>query len=152
VKTVDDELEEQTDRRLARGLVMIVDDVAAVRRTIAQVVRDAGFDTVEACDGSAACRLLGETSPSLIFVDFMMPIMDGLQFLETARPTVPAVLMTGLIDRLPAPLPRSVVRVLEKPVRIAALKDALRLAGSDRAPHDTSTLKPRLPDPNDQSR
>jgi CheY-like chemotaxis protein len=148
VSAVEEKTETTLGGRATRRLVLIVDDVAAVRRTIGQVIRDEGFDTIEASEGRTACRILDHASPCLILVDFMMPIMDGLEFLQNARPAAPTVLMTGAIDRLPSPLPSCIVYVLEKPICIAALKKALRFARPDTDEPDPRA-PPRLPNPND---
>lgn len=112
--------------------VLIVDDLAELRAVIADVLLAAGFDTIGAANGRDACDLLSAgADPAIILLDFMMPVMDGLDFLRAAAPTVPVILMTGDATELPL-LPPCVVQVLQKPLTAGALIDAVRAAANGR--------------------
>lgn len=103
------DVEATADRGVA--LVMIVDDIPEARDVMGEVLREAGFATVEACNGGEACRLLREgVNPSVILLDLAMPVMDGVAFLQRAAPKVPVILMTGDTIDLPPRLPSCVVR------------------------------------------
>lgn len=115
------------------ALVMIVDDMPEVREVMGEVLREAGFLTVDACNGREAYRLLWEgAAPSVILLDLAMPIMDGVGFLQRAAPRVPVILMTGDTIDLPPRLPPCVVQILDKPVSADALVGAVREAMRDR--------------------
>jgi CheY-like chemotaxis protein len=61
--------------------VLIVDDDEGMVETMALVLGDQGYDAVVARDGQDALRrLLQGLRPAVIFLDFMMPRMDGRQF------------------------------------------------------------------------
>jgi len=82
--------------------VLIVDDDAAVCRSLDRTLRRAGYATATADDGRAAFELLqrAETSPSVILIDLMMPRMSGLQLVERLERDdtfcqIPIVLMSG---------------------------------------------------------
>jgi CheY-like chemotaxis protein len=62
--------------------VIVVDDDLAIRRTIAEILVDEGYDVRCAADGVEALALLREHGlrPQLIILDLWMPSMDGLEF------------------------------------------------------------------------
>jgi two-component system, chemotaxis family, chemotaxis protein CheY len=86
---------------------LIIDDSAVMRKVIERALRQAGLELLEvmqASNGEEALQALradkGAASPiALIMSDINMPVMDGLQFLETRRdenlaPGVPVVMIT----------------------------------------------------------
>src|SRR3954470_9427202 len=80
--------------------VLVVDDSPLMRRHVAEVLTDAGFDVLEAADGLEALEVVAATwDLALIFLDLDMPRMNGLAFLEAmrsshARPVKTVVLST----------------------------------------------------------
>jgi two-component system chemotaxis response regulator CheY len=84
---------------------LIVDDSAVMRKVIERALRQAGLElseVLQASNGEEALQLLRESGSaplSLILSDINMPVMDGLQFLETRRQEnlaqgVPVVMIT----------------------------------------------------------
>ena len=61
----------------SRPLALIADDQDEVRQLVAEVLADAGFDTVAARDGLELIELAARHQPQLIVADVMMPKMDG---------------------------------------------------------------------------
>ena len=82
--------------------VLLVDDDVHVRETVAEMLRDGGFDPVEAENGGQALRALKDgLRPDLLVVDFAMPDMNGIDVSRAAReiiPGLPVVLATGYRD------------------------------------------------------
>ena len=82
-------------------LVLIVDDDRDSRETARLVLEEEGYEVVEAHHGVAALeRLRSGPPPTLMLVDLMMPVMDGLTFLgelETSADlsSIPVVVMTA---------------------------------------------------------
>jgi len=65
---------------------LIIDDSRAMRMVLRRIVTNAGFDVVEAGDGQAALDTLDEASlPDVALIDWNMPVMDGLQFVNAVR-------------------------------------------------------------------
>src|SRR6185503_7032871 len=66
------------------GPVMVVEDDAAIRESVCQILEDEGFPTVSACNGKEALVALRNMTPlpRLILLDLMMPIMNGWEFYE----------------------------------------------------------------------
>jgi DNA-binding NtrC family response regulator len=62
--------------------ILIVDDEANLRKTLAEILRARGYAILEADDGATAVELLREARPDLIFSDWKMPIMGGEEFLQ----------------------------------------------------------------------
>ena len=64
----------------------IIDDSTATRFMIAKIMRELGFITFEAQDGQdALTKLALNPDTSLVLVDWNMPVMNGLDFVERAR-------------------------------------------------------------------
>lgn len=59
--------------------VMVIDDSKTIRRTAESLLKKAGCDVITACDGFEALAKITETKPDIIFVDILMPRLDGYQ-------------------------------------------------------------------------
>ena len=59
--------------------VMIIDDSKTIRRTAETLLTKAGCTVVTAIDGFDALAKIADTKPDIIFVDVMMPRLDGYQ-------------------------------------------------------------------------
>lgn len=63
-----------------RGVkVMVIDDSKTIRRSAENLLSKAGCDVVTAVDGFDALAKIADTHPEIIFVDIMMPRLDGYQ-------------------------------------------------------------------------
>jgi twitching motility two-component system response regulator PilG len=63
-----------------RGVkVMVIDDSKTIRRSAENLLAKAGCDVVTAVDGFDALAKIADTHPEIIFVDIMMPRLDGYQ-------------------------------------------------------------------------
>ncbi len=65
--------------------VLTVDDDADIRALLVFTLEDAGFDVLEAQDGTQAVAVLQRESPDCLVLDVMMPGMDGFGVLRTRR-------------------------------------------------------------------
>lgn len=59
--------------------VVVVDDSKTIRRTAETLLTRAGAEVLSAADGFEALSLIADTRPDIIFVDVMMPRLDGYQ-------------------------------------------------------------------------
>jgi DNA-binding response OmpR family regulator len=80
--------------------VLIVDDEAALRRTLERVLRGMGYDVVTAADAQLAYEVLHEMDVDLVLLDLHMPQMAGDTFFVALVSRWPRladriVLMTG---------------------------------------------------------
>lgn len=67
---------------------LVIDDSRAMRMVLCRQLWSLGYDVLEACDGrEAVSRLeeLGADLPALATVDWNMPVMDGLSFVQAVR-------------------------------------------------------------------
>jgi two-component system, chemotaxis family, chemotaxis protein CheY len=70
-----------TNHNNSGQLVLIVDDDAAIREAVAELLTLEGYRTAMAANGAEALSVLaGGARPALILLDLMMPVMDGFQF------------------------------------------------------------------------
>ena len=59
--------------------VMVIDDSKTIRRTAETLLAKEGAEVTTAVDGFEALAKIAETAPQIIFVDIMMPRLDGYQ-------------------------------------------------------------------------
>jgi chemotaxis protein histidine kinase CheA/ActR/RegA family two-component response regulator len=68
-----------------RSRVMVVDDSLSVRRAIASLLGDHGYEVVLARDGLEAVKLIEVTRPDVLLTDLEMPNMNGLELTAHLR-------------------------------------------------------------------
>src|SRR5215216_6778586 len=73
------------DQTRAVPLVLLVEDDAAVRSTLAAILHDEGCDIIIAPNGFDALVALEQHEPDIIVLDWMMPVLDGQNFLQALR-------------------------------------------------------------------
>jgi CheY-like chemotaxis protein len=89
-------------RNLAEGKtnVLVIDDDPDARRIVTACLEEEGMRAEIAANGSEAIDLLDRFSPDLVFLDLVMPEMDGMSFLDYIRADsrhchLPVVVITG---------------------------------------------------------
>jgi two-component system chemotaxis response regulator CheY len=117
---------------------MVVDDSRAVRKLLGQILRDIGFEVIEAGNGREALdAAVASTVPlELILTDWNMPVMNGLEFLKAIRAEskfdpVPIVMVTTEteMENMVAALEAGANEYVMKPFTRDILADKLRMAG-----------------------
>lgn len=99
--------ESQNDDGLAGLKVMVIDDSKTIRRTAETLLKKAGCDVITATDGFEALAKIADHKPDIIFVDIMMPRLDGYQTCalikhNQAFKATPVIMLSskdGLFDR-----------------------------------------------------
>lgn len=84
-----------------RPPVLVVDDDAAILRTVTDILTDEGYEVLTAANGAEALALLAQTAPGVILLDMRMPVMDGWQFaraLDARQRAIPLIVMTAAQD------------------------------------------------------
>lgn len=122
--------------------ILVVDDEIRYRELYARVLRDAGFDVLEAGSAADALELLEHETLDMIISDVRMPGESGLDLLRRVRagkPELPFLLVTAYADVREAvdALKLGAVDYLAKPVDLdellAAVRDTLGV-GADADP------------------
>jgi CheY-like chemotaxis protein len=84
--------------------ILIVDDSAIVRHTVAHMLRRLGFVPIEAADGEQALVKIRRSPPDAVILDIHMPVKDGLTTLAELRAAPPLRLSAGLHPSRPPPV------------------------------------------------
>jgi len=90
-------------RNLARrrqGRVLVVDDDADTRIYLEEWLEDTGLEVILAKNGHEALQLVERQGPDVVVLDLMMPVMDGMGFLERLRASayhsgLPVIVLTA---------------------------------------------------------
>ena len=115
-----------------RGPVLVVDDDFDVRDSIRDVLSDEGLSVVLAENGREALEYLesGGPRPCVILLDWMMPVMDGEEFVrqKAERPAiapVPVFLLSARGDPPATMVAMGIQRVFRKPLLFEQLRQAI---------------------------
>jgi CheY-like chemotaxis protein len=105
-----------------RGPILIVEDDAADRLSLGDLLRDEGFEVVEASNGRVALDyvLAASLPPSVILADLHMPVMPGAELIEVLGSyfrlrRIPVVVLTGDPEPPTYPPQTVVARFLKPP-------------------------------------
>lgn len=87
--------------------ILVVDDSATIRRSAETMLESAGYDVITAENGFEALSKVARDNPDLIFVDIMMPRLDGYQTCAIIKNnehyrSTPVIMLTskdGLFDQ-----------------------------------------------------
>ena len=129
--------------------VLVVDDDAALRETLADGLRAHGYE-VTASGADTAARLVREGGHDILVTDLRMPEIDGISLLILSKqlvPERPVVVMTafGAIDTAIESLRKGAFHYLLKPFKVAELDLVIRRALEERAlRRETRTLRRAL--------
>lgn len=113
--------------------ILVVDDDAAVRDTISQLLEGPEYAVETVGSGYRAMVTVKDDHYDLIMLDIMMPGLNGLEtlrHLNELQEGVPVIVITGLTDRAvhERALQAGAVAVLQKPVRAEALFSSVESA------------------------
>ena len=128
------EIKLKTPRDLSgAGRILFVEDEAAVRGIAARLLRQRGYDVIEAADGEEALALAEEHAGTIdmMISDVIMPGLDGPSLLKKARPFLgdaPVMFISGYAESDFSDLLRDEVGVsfLPKPLDIKTLAERVK--------------------------
>ena len=122
-----------TASELSKVKVMVIDDSNTIRRSAEIFLKSSGCEVILAEDGFDALAKISNEHPDLIFVDIMMPRLDGYQTCSLIKrnaryKTTPVIMLSskdGLFDRARGRMVGS-DQYLTKPFTQETLLDAVR--------------------------
>ena len=113
-----------------RPRIVVADDEIGIRLLIAEVLEEAGFEVLEAADGTEAVRLIGATADiDLVITDINMPGLDGFAVGGHARarhPGIPILFVSGRYDDVSDRTTIEGYQFLRKPFHLDALLGEVR--------------------------
>jgi len=117
--------------------ILLVEDDAAIREALDEVLAGLGYEVVSAPDGRGGLRLAAEqTEPCPILLDWRMPVLDGPEFLARLRELprgkeFPVILSTADQAATDAAMGGAqVAAILSKPFDLDSLLSALSRASA----------------------
>jgi PAS domain S-box-containing protein len=127
-----DEQASTTPTGIRRGVVLVVDDEAALRNVARRALERQGLKVIEAIDGDDGLEKFKqyESVLSLVMLDITMPGMNGIELLHEIRrirANVPAIIASGYDrpDELSGLMQDDRTRFLQKPFELAALREVV---------------------------
>ena len=104
--------------------ILVVDDHRNMRQTLSGIIQEQGHQVTQAEDGYQALNEVKKTSFDLVFMDIIMPGINGVQVLREIKkidPEVPVVMMTGFsVEHLVNDaVAEGAISVIYKPFRLA---------------------------------
>lgn len=109
--------------------LLVVDDDAAVRTALSDVLTGEGYDVLTACNGTHALAVFRQQAVDAVLLDVNMPVLSGwdtFERLTAIAPLVPVLVITGLSDQKAVAEAAGVAALLEKPLNIPVLLETLR--------------------------
>jgi HD-like signal output (HDOD) protein/DNA-binding NarL/FixJ family response regulator len=84
--------------------ILVLDDVTIFRDLIVFVLKDQGYNVLEASNGREALAAAAVTKPDLVMVDMVMPEMNGLEFVrilkaQSEHKDTPVIILTALSQK-----------------------------------------------------
>jgi two-component system chemotaxis response regulator CheY len=114
---------------------LVIDDSRPMRMILGKLLKELGFEVTEAGDGKQALERLSPP-PDLALVDWNMPVMNGLEFVQAVRADhqydhVPLMMVTTETDmeRVAAAIDAGANEYVMKPFTKDIILDKLRLLG-----------------------
>ena len=112
--------------------ILVIDDEASVRYTLARILVNGGYEVVTADDGEHGLAVFHKDRPDLVICDLIMPHRDGIETIAQIRRESPAMKIIAMsgggrggrtmnVDGLAMALETGVNEVLVKPFRAEEL-------------------------------
>ncbi|OEC36478.1 Response regulator receiver domain-containing protein [Pseudomonas cuatrocienegasensis] len=111
--------------------ILVVDDEYLIADILGYALEDEGYMVVKAGNGRKGLEVLDRERPELVITDFMMPLMDGLEFAQAIRSrqspqALPIILMSGAQGSVGRASPELFAAVFDKPFDINEIIDKVR--------------------------
>ncbi|CQR46142.1 Sporulation initiation phosphotransferase F [Paraliobacillus sp. PM-2] len=111
--------------------VLIVDDQIGIRILLEEIVKNEGY-AVSSCEsGPEALEYIENNKPSLLLIDFWLPVMDGAKVIERIEQQeifIPTVVLSGLPEEAKEKTShlQSIKQIMAKPFNIVQVKEVIQ--------------------------
>jgi CheY-like chemotaxis protein len=119
-----------------RHVVLVVDDEFLVRNVLSEILKDAGFDVLQAESADAAIDLLEEQPVDLVFSDVKMPGRDGFElarWVNDHKSDMPVILASGYAGKTSMAAELRCTEILRKPFDFDTVIEKIRTTISRRS-------------------
>jgi CheY-like chemotaxis protein len=127
--------------------VLVIDDEYGIAELLEAVLVDEGHHVLTAANGSLGLDALRKEKPDVIFLDYMMPVMDGAAMLShmASNPAwrdIPVVMMSSISEVAVAERCKGYVLFLRKPFNIFHVVEVVNnLTGNRPAPAEHASSR-----------
>ncbi|MBC9176865.1 response regulator [Pseudoroseomonas ludipueritiae] len=110
--------------------ILVVDDEFLIADVLAFALEDEGYMVVRASNGRKGLDVFQRDRPALVITDFMMPVMNGLEFARAIRErtdglSLPIILMSGAQAEIARRNGDLFAAVFDKPFRVTEIVQAV---------------------------
>jgi DNA-binding NtrC family response regulator len=131
----------------SRHTLLVVEDEVLLRFAACALLRDAGYDVLEAASAEEATSILQTVAVDLLFVDVHLRGREGdglavKQFARQQQPTIEVIMTSGKMPPGEAPEIAGSYRFLLKPYLFVRLLDTVKAALADRDNANSKTRRP----------
>jgi CheY-like chemotaxis protein len=129
--------------------VLVVDDEYGIAELLVAVLVDEGHRVLTASNGAHGVDVLKKEKPDIIFLDYMMPVMDGAAMLSrvASNPAwrdIPVVMMSSIPEATVVERCKGYVLFLRKPFSVFHVIDVVNnLIGNPTSVPAESGLRPK---------
>jgi CheY-like chemotaxis protein len=125
---------------MERQRVLVAEDDPNLRELYSFVLKEGGFEVVEATDGEETLERLASERPSVLVTDIMMPKVSGVEVIERVKREaglkgVPVIAISAHADYLAKAYQLGAARVMRKPFNPYYLLDAVFYELSKQTEH-----------------
>ncbi|MDZ4823396.1 MAG: sigma-54 dependent transcriptional regulator [Flavobacteriales bacterium] len=130
--------------------ILVIDDEAAIRSALREILEYESFEVVEAPDGPAGLKLADKDVFDIIFCDIKMPRMDGIEVLEKLKEReihTPVIMISGhgTVDTAVEAIKKGAYDFIQKPLDLNRILVSIRNASNQVAlVEETKTLRKKV--------
>jgi CheY-like chemotaxis protein len=112
--------------------VLIVEDEFGIAELFDAMLTDEGYRVLTAMNGKLGLEMLVQERPDMVFLDYMMPVMDGSGMLAAMKADaslrkIPVVMMSSMPEDAVAERCHGYVTFMRKPFKLAELAELVKL-------------------------